>query len=196
MATRRVSPWPLFWLWFAVGAAAILLVHTCHGGELEECRKLAPKYAAELEARQWDGTRVDLLTETHAIEVDWPKKWAEAIGQAAYYAELTGKRPGVLLLVSDFRAEARYIYRAQTVCARLRFDLFLERVEPEQKQPTPAKPVENPAAADRRRDEPAAAAVVGSTPYDDFPHPPPEFFDEVLSKPGYPLPGIPVAERP
>lgn len=131
------NPWPVWWLWCAVLAALGLLLHACpaSAGELDECRRLAPKYAAELEVRLWDGTRVDLLTETHAIEVDWPHKWAEAIGQAAYYAELTGKRPGVLLLVRNFQDEARFIYRAQTVCARLDFDLFLEKVEPKPRPP-------------------------------------------------------------
>ncbi|WP_171018846.1 hypothetical protein ACONUD_00725 [Microbulbifer harenosus] len=33
-----------------------------------------------------DRTRVDCLTETHAMEFDFAPKWAEAIGQALYYA--------------------------------------------------------------------------------------------------------------
>ena len=33
-----------------------------------------------------DGTRCDILTSTHAIEVDFAKKWAEAIGQSLNYA--------------------------------------------------------------------------------------------------------------
>lgn len=99
--------------------------------ELAECRRLAPKYEAEAEARLWDATRVDLLSDRYAIEVDWAPKWAEAIGQALYYAEVTGREPAVLLLVRDFRGEARYVYRAQTVCARLRLRLFLEPVSRE-----------------------------------------------------------------
>ena len=33
-----------------------------------------------------DGTRCDILTDTHAIEVDFADKWAEAIGQSLNYA--------------------------------------------------------------------------------------------------------------
>lgn len=33
-----------------------------------------------------DGTRTDCISDTHAIEVDFSKKWAEAIGQALHYA--------------------------------------------------------------------------------------------------------------
>ncbi|MET4686265.1 hypothetical protein [Sinorhizobium fredii] len=31
-----------------------------------------------------DGTRTDCISDTHAIEVDFSKKWAEAIGQALH----------------------------------------------------------------------------------------------------------------
>ncbi len=57
-----------------------------------------------------DGTRVDCLTETHAVEFDFAKKWAESIGQALYYADMTGKRPGVVLIMEqpgDDRFKAR-----------------------------------------------------------------------------------------
>ena len=36
-----------------------------------------------------DGSRVDCLTDQYAIEFDFAKKWAEAIGQSLYYAEKT-----------------------------------------------------------------------------------------------------------
>ena len=38
-----------------------------------------------------DCTRCDILTATHAIEVDFARKWAEAIGQSLNYAMHTGK---------------------------------------------------------------------------------------------------------
>lgn len=72
-----------------------------------------------------DRTRVDCLTDTHAIEVDFAPKWAEAIGQALYYAAATGKRPGVLLLLRS-PADARHLRRfAQAVQAwQLPVDLW------------------------------------------------------------------------
>jgi hypothetical protein len=33
-----------------------------------------------------DGTRCDCLTDTHAVEFDFGRNWAEAIGQSAYYS--------------------------------------------------------------------------------------------------------------
>jgi len=98
-------------------------------GEVEEVGRLAPKYSAETEVRQWDGTRVDMVTDEYAIEVDWPRKWAEAIGQSLYYAEVTGKKPGIILLVKDMDSERRYVYRCQTVCAKHSIKLFVEMVD-------------------------------------------------------------------
>ena len=60
-----------------------------------------------------DKTRVDCLTDTHAIEYDYGKKWAEAIGQSLHYAMFTGKRAGIVLIVDD--TELRFINRANAV---------------------------------------------------------------------------------
>lgn len=57
-----------------------------------------------------DQARVDCLTETHAIEVDFAGHWAESIGQALFYALKTGLQPGVLLILerkSDVRFQQR-----------------------------------------------------------------------------------------
>ncbi len=57
--------------------------------------KFAREISGRVEVVMKDGTRCDILTATHAIEVDFAKKWAEAIGQSLNYAMHTGKRPGV-----------------------------------------------------------------------------------------------------
>lgn len=46
-----------------------------------------------------DGTRVDCLTSTHAVEFDFGKKWAESIGQSLFYSLQTGKKAGIILIV-------------------------------------------------------------------------------------------------
>ena len=53
-----------------------------------------------------DGTRADCISDTHAIEVDFSEKWAEAIGQALHYALwteeldlLTGEKKAGIILV-------------------------------------------------------------------------------------------------
>lgn len=57
-----------------------------------------------------DGTRCDCLTKTHAVEVDFARKWAESLGQALNYARQTRRAPGVLLILErpeDARAAER-----------------------------------------------------------------------------------------
>lgn len=65
-----------------------------------------------IEFRLEDKTRVDCLTETHAIEYDFGSKWAEAIGQSLYYAMYTGKRAGIVLIISP--REKRFLKRAKS----------------------------------------------------------------------------------
>jgi len=57
-----------------------------------------------------DRTRVDCLTATHAVEVDFAPKWAEAIGQSLYYSAKTGKRAGILLILRSADDE-RFLVR-------------------------------------------------------------------------------------
>ena len=60
-----------------------------------------------------DRARVDCLTEDMAIEVDFAPKWAESIGQALYYASMTGKKPAVLLILED-EQDNIYVQRFNT----------------------------------------------------------------------------------
>ncbi|MCP4984776.1 MAG: hypothetical protein GY928_01555 [Colwellia sp.] len=57
-----------------------------------------------------DRTRVDCLTNTHAIEYDWGKKWAESLGQALFYSAMTGKKAGIVLIVNP-KTKDRYLKR-------------------------------------------------------------------------------------
>ena len=57
-----------------------------------------------------DRTRVDCLTDNHAIEFDWGKKWHEGIGQSLYYALQTEKRAGVVLILTE-QKQYRYWLR-------------------------------------------------------------------------------------
>lgn len=102
-------------------------------GELEEVRRLLPKFGSDAKAEfaLWDGTRVDILTDEYAIEADWakPGKHFEAIGQALYYAEVAGRKPGILLLVTDMKSQSRFVYRTAVVCASHDIRLWVERVD-------------------------------------------------------------------
>jgi hypothetical protein len=60
-----------------------------------------------------DRTRCDCLTENHAVEMDFGRKWAEAIGQALYYSASTGRRAGIVLILES-PEDIRYWRRLTT----------------------------------------------------------------------------------
>ncbi|MDC9720928.1 MAG: hypothetical protein PSN46_09430 [Gammaproteobacteria bacterium] len=66
-----------------------------------------------IEYRLADGTRADCLTSTHVIEVDFAKKWYEAIGQSLFYSVATGKHAGIALILLNDK-DYRYWIRLNT----------------------------------------------------------------------------------
>ncbi len=60
-----------------------------------------------------DKARIDCLTSEYAIEVDFAKKWAEGIGQALYYAQMSGKKPAVGLIAGA--GDEKFISRLNAV---------------------------------------------------------------------------------
>ena len=77
---------------------------------------LAWLWGGEAEHRTVDGSRVDVLTDDVAWEVEWVKKWKESIGQALLYGVVTGRTPGVVLLLRRKPGEAVYFLRASIAC--------------------------------------------------------------------------------
>ena len=76
-----------------------------------------------MEYRLSDRTRVDCLTQEYAIEVDFAKKWAESIGQALYYSQMTSKQPAVALIVAD--NEYRFVKRLEKVTDKFLIKVFI-----------------------------------------------------------------------
>ena len=114
----------------ALAATVGVVVMGVHGGSTEErvTRELAERVQGERDHRLWDMSRVDLMTDTHVYEVRLARKWAEAIGQTLYHAQLARKKPGICLLVDGSEADRRFAYRCQTVCAAAGIDLHVERI--------------------------------------------------------------------
>ena len=81
----------------------------------------------ETEVTLRDKTRVDCLTETHAIEGKFAKKWKAAIGQATHYAVMTKKNPGILLIL-ERQKSCRYLSSLKNVLSALRINDHLVKV--------------------------------------------------------------------
>lgn len=62
-----------------------------------------------------DKTRCDCLTDTHAVEFDFARKWPEAIGQSLYYSLQTGKRAGIVLILESIEDRKYWIRLNSTI---------------------------------------------------------------------------------
>lgn len=76
------------------------------------------------EYRLFDGTRVDIVTDTFAIEVDFASKWSQSVGQALYYGKVLNKKPAILLVVNG-KLEDRFVMRLVTVAADTGITIWL-----------------------------------------------------------------------
>ena len=90
--------------------------------------KFAREIGGQVEVVMKDGTRCDILTATHAIEVDFARKWAEAIGQSLNYSMLTGKRPAVALIVLS-PSDNKYIERVRKISAKYGLGLTIYTID-------------------------------------------------------------------
>lgn len=70
-----------------------------------------------------DNTRIDCLTKNYAVEFDFAKKWAEAVGQSLHYGMMTGKKPAIVLIIEkpdDFS----YYDRVKPLCRKYGITLW------------------------------------------------------------------------
>ncbi len=75
-----------------------------------------------------DKTRVDCLTDTHAIEFDWANKWAEAIGQSLYYSFATNKKAGVVIILKSEK-DKKHLTKLYSVIEHNKLDIDVWVVE-------------------------------------------------------------------
>ena len=69
------------------------------------------KHNGILEYKLNDNTRVDCLTDTLAVEVDFAPKWAECIGQAIHYGHKTHRQAACLLILENPGKDLKYLKR-------------------------------------------------------------------------------------
>lgn len=75
-----------------------------------------------IEYRLDDLSRVDCLTDEYAIEVEFAKKWKEAIGQALFYGIKTNRTPAIALIVDG--NDTKHINRLNVVSERYGIKVF------------------------------------------------------------------------
>ncbi len=71
-----------------------------------------------------DKARIDCLTEDYAIEFDFAYKWAEAVGQALYYALKTNKKPGIVIIIEKEKRDQKNLKRLEILTEKYNIKLW------------------------------------------------------------------------
>ena len=83
----------------------------------------------KVEHRLKDGRRIDCLTSSHAIEVEFANKWPEAVGQSLDYSMLTGKKAGIVLILKK-PADHLHWQRMKTLVEHYQLPIRLWKLGP------------------------------------------------------------------
>ena len=75
-----------------------------------------------------DKTRVDCLTKDYAVEFDFASKWAESVGQSLYYANITKKKPAIVLIMES-NSDEKYFQRANKLSQLYNITLYKMKSE-------------------------------------------------------------------
>ena len=117
----------MFWMLIRIAVLLLLfrvVVHTAPA-TADEATYVRQHCLGEIEVILLDKTRVDCLTDTHAIEYDFGHKWAEAVGQSLHYAANTGRRAGIVLI----KPNDRHYFRLKMLIDHYNLPITLWRVD-------------------------------------------------------------------
>ncbi len=75
-------------------------------------------------------SRIDILTEDYAIEVDRVSKYLEGVNQALRYAEASGRKPGLALYIDGDPDALELLLKSKALCkeSKIRFWFINEYV--------------------------------------------------------------------
>ena len=88
--------------------------------EADHIQLLQQHFGGQREVAVTSG-RVDILTDTFALEVEFANKWKQAIGQALWYAQQTNRQPGIVLLLRK-KTDYKYSIQLQSTLSNFGLD--------------------------------------------------------------------------
>ena len=132
-------------MWRLILLTLLLITLPCNAARLHPEAYYQDKWCSAnsgiTEYENKDYTRVDCLTDTHAVEFDFAKKWAESIGQSLHYARMTGKKAGIVLIIEKDK-DMVYYNRIKPLCDELNITLWKMESKKESRSPHNT-PIEN-----------------------------------------------------
>ena len=107
---------PTFALWLIVNSVFLEANSEKHYQAI-----FAKKMEGKEEVLLPDKTRCDVVTETHAVEVEFARKWTEGLGQSLWYSFQLNKKPGVVLIIEDEK-DRRFLVRLKSLLKHRKLD--------------------------------------------------------------------------
>ena len=113
---------------------AFLTTLFCHGAEKKNEAHYQKAWAAKanggkVEVRMPDDTRCDVVTKTHAVEVDWAYKWQEAVGQSLWYSYQSNLKPGIVLILRTEK-DRKYLLKLNSLIDGKKLDIKVWVIDP------------------------------------------------------------------
>lgn len=99
--------------------------------EAEYQKAWCDKRGGVMEYELPDKTRVDCLLPDLAVEFDFANKWAECIGQALYYGEMTKRQAACVLIMENGEKDLKYLRRLRRAAYRKGINLRTFTMKPE-----------------------------------------------------------------
>lgn len=113
--------------------SALLVASACVAARLHPERFYQDTFAREIdgkmEVRAGDGTMCDILTESHAIEVDFANKWGEAIGQCLNYGFQFNRKAGIVLILED-DSDYKFLIRVTSIIEHYKLPIDVWEIKP------------------------------------------------------------------
>lgn len=100
----------------------IIIPFFLYANEKDYQATLCSQLGGIMEYRLQDGSRVDCLTDEYSIEVDFSKKWKEAVGQALYYGIETNRQPAIAVITNG--KDDNYLKRLESVSTKYNIKIF------------------------------------------------------------------------
>jgi hypothetical protein len=110
-------------------------------------KQWAAENSGKVNVRMPDGTRCDVVTGTHAIEVEFAPKWSEAIGQSLFYALQTNKRAGIVLILRT-PEDRRYLLRLNSTIEAYSLPIDVWEITPAPRDPSARSARDNRSSGD------------------------------------------------
>jgi hypothetical protein len=90
-------------------------------------RQWAQENGGVVEVRLGDGSRVDVVTSEYAVEIEYARKWAEAVGQSLFYAQVTGKKAVIVLITGS--GDTGLVNRLKQVIAYHKLPILVQELK-------------------------------------------------------------------